>query len=165
MKEAAAMNIATHYRNDTTTPMGCASVEQDAAADEFSVVPLKQLLSDSVRCGSGVWWAAMARQVEAMDEALQYHRAATEGGHGLHAEVLLQAPRLAPRLTQLDEEHSLLAEHVLALRGAIADAAGQPGAHPDVIASAEDVIDQIRSHQSRAYNVVLDATNVDIGGE
>lgn len=159
------MSIATMIVNDTNPMMGSGRIDSDTAADEFSVAPLEELLTDTVRAGSGVWWAAMARQIEVVGEALQYHRAATEGGHGLHAEVLLEAPRLAQRLGRLDEEHADLAEQIVALRGAIAEAAGQPGAHSVVIASALVTVARIRSHQSLAYNVVLDATNVDLGGE
>ncbi|MBI1376284.1 MAG: hypothetical protein GC157_02195 [Frankiales bacterium] len=130
-------------------------------AEERELTRLEELLVD--RSGSGMWWSAMARRVEATIDAIWADRAAPEGTMALHEEIKAEQPRLAPVLARLEADRLALVDEFTALRMLVSQSVGESGGVARVIAATTEVIALFRSYQRRARAVVYDAYCVDLG--
>ena len=147
----------------TTTGPLAATPDQlvGSLAEERELNRLEELLVD--RSGSGLWWSAMARRVEATIDAIWAERTAPEGTMSLHAEITAEEPRLVPALARLEADRLALVEEFTSLRMLVSASVGEPGGVARVIAATTEVIALFRSYQRRARAVVYDAYYVDLG--
>jgi len=110
--------------------------------------------------GMPTWPAYVRSELERLSDALDHHVSAVEAPDGLLAEMLQTAPRLAPRIDRVRDEHP-------ALRTMVDDtiALADSGAEPDDVRAAivETLIAVVR-HRQHGADLVFDAYNVDIGG-
>jgi hypothetical protein len=111
------------------------------------------------------WWVELAGHLDRLDDGLALHRADVEGPGGLHAQVLADAPRVAPAVARLEIEHDRLSSQIRDVRLRVGAISGDPEAVPEAIESTRDLLARLRRHQSDADDLVHEAYRVDIGGE
>jgi len=108
------------------------------------------------------WRVQLRGLLDPVRKAFAEHRAATEGAHGLYAEVVHDAPRLAHTVDGLVAEHHAL------------DTAMAKLAHwtDEVSADAEairrgalEVLGELSRHRQHDADLVYEAYTTDIGGE
>jgi hypothetical protein len=114
---------------------------------------------------SAVWWVELVAYLDRLDDALALHRADVEGPGGLHAQVLADAPRVAPAVARLEIEHDRLSVQIRDARLRVGAIAGDPEAADEAIAITGELVARLRRHQSDADDLVHEAYRVDIGGE
>lgn len=112
-----------------------------------------------------VWWVELAGHLDRLDDALALHRADVEGPGGLHAQVLSDAPRVAPAVARLEIEHDRLSVAIRDVRLQVGSISGDPDAVPQAIEATRALVGRLRQHQAEADDLVHEAYRVDIGGE
>jgi len=108
------------------------------------------------------WRSQLRGLLDPVRKAFAEHRAATEGDHGLYAEVVNDAPRLARTVDGLVAEHHAL-DSAMARLARWAD---------EVSADAEairrgglEVLGELSRHRQHDADLVYEAYSTDIGGE
>ncbi|WP_213453644.1 hemerythrin domain-containing protein [Rhizomonospora bruguierae] len=100
--------------------------------------------------------------VHALRSSFADHVGATEGPDGLYAELLDQAPRLAPGVTVLVRDHARVAAAIDALAGRL-DA---PDTDPDELRRRSGrLLRWLCRHRQRGADLVYEAYDTDLGGE
>ncbi len=112
-----------------------------------------------------LWWVELVAYLDGLDDALAMHRADVEGPGGLHAQVLTDAPRVAPAVARLEIEHDRLADQIREARLRVGAISGDPDGVGEAVAATRELVQRLRRHQSDADDVVHEAYRVDIGGE
>lgn len=112
-----------------------------------------------------LWWVELVAYLDRLDDALALHRADVEGPGGLHAQVLADAPRVAPAVARLEIEHDRLASTIRDVRLQVGQMSGDPEGVPVAIGATRELVRRLRQHRSDAEDVVHEAYRVDIGGE
>ena len=112
-----------------------------------------------------IWWVELAAQLDRLDDAMAVHRADVEGPGGLHAQVLAEAPRVAPTVARLEIEHDRLAVRIRELRLLVGQRSGDPEGVAEVSAEVAELVARLRRHDADADDMVHEAYRVDIGGE
>ena len=108
------------------------------------------------------WRDHLRALVRPLQEAFAAHRAATEGDHGLYAEVVLDAPRLANTVDGLVAEHHVIGSAMERLAAVASEVS------PDAEAlrrEAIEVLDGLAQHGQRDSDLVYEAYATDLGGE
>jgi len=141
----------------------------DSAPEAMHAITLADLdqiqlhLSDPEH--NALWWVTLTQQVDAFDDHLARHRADVEGSGGLHAQVLTDAPRMAPQIARLEIEHDRLGDLIRQIRIRVGELAGDPAATDEAIALVSDLVQRLRRHDEAAESLLHEAYRVDIGGE
>jgi hypothetical protein len=105
------------------------------------------------------WWAQLRGLLRPLRTAFAQHRALTEGTHGIYAEVVNDAPRLARTVDDLVAEHRHLDEAMRRLAHEVSNDA-------DVLRErAMEVLDRLDRHRQHDADLVYEAYATDIGGE
>ena len=112
-----------------------------------------------------LWWVELVGHLDRLDDALAMHRADVEGPGGLHAQVLSDAPRVAPAVARLEIEHDRLADQIREARLRVGAISGDPEGVDEAITATRELVQRLRRHQSDADDLVHEAYRVDIGGE
>lgn len=134
------------------TPMSVADLDR-----------IDALLADSDH--GALWWVALVQEVDRLDDALALHRADVEGPGGFHAQVLSDAPRVAPAVAHLEIEHDRLGATIRETRQRVGEISGDPAAVAEAIELVSELINRLRGHQGAADEVFHQAYRIDIGGE
>jgi hypothetical protein len=130
-------------------------------------IPLGETIRDLARSLVGPaepdsWPEHVRAMLRPLQEAFAAHRAATEGDHGLYAEVVLEAPRLANAVDGLVAEHYQIGSAMERL----AAVASEVSADADLLRrEAMEVLDGLAQHRQRDSDLVYEAYATDIGGE
>lgn len=112
-----------------------------------------------------LWWVELVAYLDRLDDELAIHRADVEGPGGLHAQVLTDAPRVAPAVARLEIEHDRLATQIREVRLRVGGMSGDPEGVDEAIGATRELVRRLRRHQSDADDLVHEAYRVDIGGE
>lgn len=112
-----------------------------------------------------LWWVELVSYLDRLDDALATHRADVEGPGGLHAQVLNDAPRVAPAVARLEIEHDRLADQIREVRLRVGVISGDPEGVPEAVEATRQLVLRLRRHQVEAEDLVHEAYRVDIGGE
>ena len=104
----------------------------------------------------------LADVLRAVVAAFTEHRNATEGEHGLYADVVHDAPRLARTVDGLVAEHTELGTAMASLVHAMEC----PETNADTLREdARRILDDLARHRQRDADLVYEAYTADIGGE
>jgi hypothetical protein len=129
--------------------------------------PLGETIRDLARTLVGPaepdsWQEHLRTMLRPLQEAFAAHRAATEGDHGLYAELVFDAPRLANTVDGLVAEHHQIGSAMERL----AAVASEVSADAEVLRrEAMEVLDGLAQHRQRDSDLVYEAYTTDIGGE
>ena len=128
------------------------------------LVSLESAIAAPTGAGRVAWAERVAKELGRVDDELDAHVAATEGADGLYAEILVDAPRLAPSVRRLQDEHG-------ELRAALDDTNGRvevlAGGGDDVAGAREAVLGLLGAfarHRQLGADLVYEAYETDIGG-
>jgi len=96
-----------------------------------------------------------------LERSFQAHCDEVESPEGLFSDVLARAPRLAPRVEELREDHARIAR--------LFGESGRPGTYDyeDLVALRHQLVELlgvIGAHRRAGADLVFEAFNVDIGG-
>jgi hypothetical protein len=152
------MSMAADH--ELVSPGRDAMPTHDPLTEERALTRVNDLLV--LRDDTGTWWAAIARSVDDLIDAMWAHRALAEGGDGLRG-ILEEHPRLAFQVKSLERDHAELGDELGQLRSLIGASMGRPGGVAAVLAAATEVVARIRGHQRRARNLVVEAYQRDLG--
>ena len=114
---------------------------------------------------TALWWVELAGNLDRLDDAFAAHRADVEGAGGWHAQVLHDAPRVAPLVARLEIDHDRLSNRIREARSRIGELAGDPAGAAEAIGLARDILERLRCHEEDARDLVHEAYRVDLGGE
>jgi hypothetical protein len=111
--------------------------------------------------GDPAWRPAMSHAVAQFKEAFAEHVEVTEGPSGFYAEVLDDAPRLAPYLNDLVGHHRSVWTALDELEGRLEER------HPPeaVRWQADRLIREVWQHRQRGADLLHEAYETDLGGE
>lgn len=130
-------------------------------------IPLGETIRDLARTLIGPaepdsWQEHVRALLRPLQEAFAAHRAATEGDHGLYAELVFDAPRLANTVDGLVAEHHQIGSAMERL----AAVASEVSADAEVLRrDVMEVLDGLAQHRQRDSDLVYEAYTTDIGGE
>ncbi|HEU4916085.1 MAG TPA: hypothetical protein VFV13_05925 [Acidimicrobiia bacterium] len=96
-------------------------------------------------------------------KALDLHIEEVEGSHGLLAEIVAVAPRLAPSTEDLREDHLALLEAWLRAEAAVRLARGGTTTVSSVRRHVTTLLGRLTRHRQAGADLVFEAYNVDIG--
>lgn len=147
--------------NARSTPGGPPTVRPTITTAELDRIEVHLAEPDP----GALWWVELVGYLDRLDDALAVHRADVEGPGGLHAQVLTDAPRVAPAVARLEIEHDHLADRIREVRLRVGAMSGDPEGVDEAIESTRELVARLRSHQTAADDVVHEAYRVDIGGE
>ncbi|WP_433610508.1 hypothetical protein ACQP2P_41460 [Dactylosporangium sp. CA-139114] len=111
--------------------------------------------------GDPAFETRVSRAVAQLKEAFAVHVEETEGPGGLYAEMLDDAPRLAPYLSTLVGDHRSVWSALDELEGRLS------GRHPAeaVRRDADRLIREVWQHRQRGADLLHEAYETDLGGE
>jgi hypothetical protein len=111
----------------------------------------------SQAAGEAGWVRDVAAQLVDVRAALLDHIQVTEGSSGCYAQLLRDAPRLAPGIQELVTEHA-------ALIAALDDA--RPADDPQRLhAAVACLVDRLSQHRQHGADLIYEAYGIDVGGE
>ena len=103
------------------------------------------------------WTSKIVAGLAALREEMRAHVRDTEGPSGTYAKVLRDAPRLAPGIQALVDDH----------RAILAALEATPPAEPVDVdrlrAWADEIVEDISSHRQRGANLIYEAYLTDLG--
>jgi hypothetical protein len=103
------------------------------------------------------WTSKIVAGVAALREEMRAHVRDTEGPGGAYAKVLRDAPRLAPGIQALVDDHrAILAELESTPPAALVDV-------DRLRAWVEDIVNDVSSHRQRGANLLYEAYLTDLG--
>lgn len=103
------------------------------------------------------WTRSVVAHLATLREEMRAHVRDTEGPAGAYAKVLRDAPRLAPGVQALVDDHrAILAALDSAPASALVDV-------DRLRAWAEDIVDDVSSHRQRGANLLYEAYLTDLG--
>jgi len=102
------------------------------------------------------WTHRVAAGVQALREELLAHVRDTEGPGGAYAKVLRDAPRLAPGIQALVDDHRVML-------AALATPPAEPVDVDRLQAWARDIVEDVSSHRQRGANLLYEAYCTDLG--
>jgi len=112
------------------------------------------------------WWRHVGDELHVLREALCDHIHTVEAENGLMAEILEEAPRLAPIVGDLKDEHGELCEGVDLALDLVTSQLVEP--QPDQVDEIRDMVVSLlvllTKHRQRGADLVYEAYDVDIGG-
>ncbi len=128
-------------------------------------VELKQAMSDLELAAAGaagdpMWITGLRDALGELREAFGAHVEEVEGDEGLLADLVVDAPRLAPRVQRLSDEHGPLGERIDACAAMLDD----PDPH-EIRGEVLDLLVALVRHRHTGADLVYEAYNVDIGGQ
>lgn len=112
--------------------------------------------------GEPGWRARVSTRLHALRGAFAEHIVVTEGGDGLYAELLDDAPRLSHQVHVLIREHAAIGATMTTLQRRV-DA--PESAVDDLRAWSGDLLRELSRHRQRGADLVYEAYETDIGGE
>lgn len=138
---------------------------------------LLQLMSSFQRAVAVVphnarWRNDVGERLSGLRQAFAEHVGVTEGPNGLYHELVNQAPRLAPGVHHLVQDHRELLAAMDGLEARVCSGSDQAepggGADPEVDQLrgwARQLIRELYEHRQRGADLVYEAYSTDIGGE
>jgi predicted NBD/HSP70 family sugar kinase len=128
-------------------------------------IELKQAMSATeiaaaAAAGDPTWRGDLRAALDDLRRSWDHHVEEVEGPDGLLPELVGKAPRLAPKVARLDDEHSELRTRIDETIGHL-----DAGEVADLRAEVLDVLVAIARHRQLGADLVYDAYHVDIGGE
>jgi hypothetical protein len=111
--------------------------------------------------GDPAWRPGVSRAVAQLKAAFAEHVEVTEGPCGLYAGVLNDAPRLAPYLNDLVDDHESVRSALDELEGRLDEA----HSHESVRWQADRLIREVWQHRQRGADFLYEAYETDLGGE
>ena len=111
--------------------------------------------------GDPAWRPKMSRAVAQLKAEFAEHVEVTEGPCGLYAEVLDDAPRLAPYLNDLVGHHRSVWSALDELEGRLEE----PHSPESVRRHADQLIREVWQHRQRGADLLYEAYITDLGGE
>jgi hypothetical protein len=111
--------------------------------------------------GDPAWRPKMSRAVAEFKAEFAEHVEVTEGPAGLYAEVLDDAPRLAPYLNDLVGHHRSVWSALDELEGRLEE----PHSPESVRRHADQLIREVWHHHQRGTDLLYEAYTTDLGGE
>lgn len=150
--------------NEPSAPDPAVESEALGAARERRV-ELKQAMSDlelaaAGAAGDAAWTDGLRSALEEVGNSLVAHVEEVEADDGLLADLIADAPRLAPRVQRLRDEHPQLAEQLERCRALLED----PDPH-EIRRAVLDLLVAFVHHRHAGADLVYEAYNVDIGGQ
>lgn len=110
--------------------------------------------------GDAAWIDGLRAALDGMDEALAAHVDEVDAEAGLLADLIADAPRLAPRVQRLRDEHPQLEARVRACRAML----DEPDPH-EIRREVLDLLVALARHRHTGADLVYEAYHVDIGGQ
>jgi hypothetical protein len=147
----------------TTTP-DLSGLRQRRAHLSRATEIVVRALASSATSGAGPPAAELVAAVGELAHTWQLHVERSEDGDGLLAQVILDAPRVAPIVARIRREHRQIAaelEQVTATLALARSAAEREAGE----AAVRAVLDQVARHRGAAGDLVHEAYHIDIGGE
>lgn len=135
--------------------------ELHASADAFS-----QALSQPYQGREAEWLRVSNQALRLLRQDIEEHVATTEGGSGIHQEIMELAPRLANMISRLSADHEVLLDRTSTMVAMFQSALTTP---IDLVVAAlrEEgtvVVDLLTRHRQRGADLVYEAYAFDIGG-
>jgi len=152
---------------DPITPpqdSGLDAVRQARAELVESMGILEAALAAPASAGAGTWAARVDAALARLAADFREHVALTESPHGLHADIVAMAPRLAGGVRALADEHGPIGEMVDDLRTELS-AEPEPDGVEATRETATDLLSRLARHRQRGADLIYDAFESDIGGE
>jgi len=125
---------------------------------------VERALTGAATGGAQSSTAELAAAVEELLRTWQLHVQRSEDAGGLLAQVILDVPRVAPKVARIRREHRHIAAELAQLAAALAEAES-PDGYQGCRDAVRAVLDQVAQHRSLAGDLVHEAYHVDIGGE
>jgi len=147
-----------------TTAPDLSGVRRRRAQLSSGAAVVERALAGAVTSGAQSSTTELAAAVTALAATWQVHVQRSEAGDGLLAQVILDVPRVAPKVARIRREHRQIAAELARLSAALAEP-GTPDGHEGCRAAVRTVLDQIARHRGAAGDLVHEAYHVDIGGE
>jgi hypothetical protein len=144
----------------SATPFPTAATLSDQITAAIPLGDSIRALTASVKADPS-WRAQLRGLLSPLRTAFAQHRALTEGAHGIYAEVVHDAPRLARTVDDLVAEHRHLDEAMRRLAHVASDTDDTDGLRR----RAMDVLDRLDRHRQHDSDLVHEAYSTDIGGE
>ncbi|MGI5245283.1 hemerythrin domain-containing protein [Dactylosporangium sp. CA-139066] len=122
-----------------------------------------QRMEDAIQApvSDPAWRPTMSRAVAQLKAAFAEHVEETEGPAGLYAEVLDDAPRLAPYLNDLVGDH----RSVWTALDELEDRLEERDPAESVRWQADRLIREVWQHRQRGADLLYEAYETDLGGE
>jgi hypothetical protein len=111
--------------------------------------------------GDPAWGTAMSRAVAQLKAAFAEHVEETEGPSGYYAEVLDDAPHVAPYLNDLVGHHRSVWTALDELQGRLEE----PNSPEAVRWHADRLIREVWQHRQKGADLLYEAYETDLGGE
>ena len=106
----------------------------------------------------GQWRDELGVKLAALDQALDWHIAATEGEDGLLAEIAAAAPRFADRVERARRDHERLRAGIEQASDAMKAGAAVDELRDQVVVLLSELV----RHRQRGSDLVFDAYNIHI---
>lgn len=141
-----------------------AGVRTQRASLRQAFTALEQALAAPLSGRPEQWQEQVTACLEQMRTAWTRHIAVTEGPDGLFEQIRGEAPRLAPQLRKLHQEHDGISSDLDVMRTGLAG----PGSDAELSAirtQATAVLSRVMRHRQRGADLIYEAYERDIGGE
>ena len=151
--------------SDPKTPEPVSEETQALDAARERRVELKHAMSAlelaaAGAAGDATWIDGLREALDQMNDALAHHVEEVEADEGLLADLIVDAPRLAPSVQRLRDEHPQLADQVRACEAML----DEPDPH-EIRQAVLELLVALARHRHAGADLVYEAYHVDIGGQ
>jgi hypothetical protein len=147
----------------TTTP-DLSGVRDRRAQLSRGAAVVERALAGSATGGAQSSPGELAAAVAELLQTWHLHVQRSEDADGLLAQVVLEVPRVAPKVARIRREHRQIAAALEQLAAALAEAR-PPDGDEECRDGVRAVLGQVAQHRGLAGDLVHEAYHVDIGGE
>jgi hypothetical protein len=117
------------------------------------------------RRGRAGWWVEVTRQLDTLAESVRTVPGDMVDLRGFTEQIRTDAPHLMGRWIRVASEQDALSDAVAEVRMLASRSAGDPAAVAGVSDAIHDLLGRLRRFQERTTDVLLDASERDMGGE
>jgi len=112
---------------------------------------------------AGRWLAGVRSELSHRRGGFARHVEITEGSGGLHEEIVRRAPRLAPMVARLQDDHAAIGRAIEERLAAIPEDAGDDERVADTREAVLALLARLTRHRQSGADLIYEAYSVDIG--
>jgi hypothetical protein len=130
-----------------------------------ALVQVERAISGPAAGRLPTWTGDLSKRLAALRDSIDEHIEVTERPDGLYEEILQRAPRLAPQVDRLREEHAGLRDATAALMERLhSTSIGEGWTLEQARDDVQRLLGRIVRHRQQGADLVWEAYNLDIGG-
>ncbi|MFB3737965.1 MAG: hemerythrin domain-containing protein [Candidatus Velamenicoccus archaeovorus] len=151
--------------NDRTPSPAFEEARRRRADLHQALVALEESISSPASGRLEQWTADVTKHLNELVQTLREHVETTERVGGLYDDIRMRAPRLAPSISRLQEEHPELVQATMELvRRFESTPVGGDWELRDARDDVQRVLGKLVRHRQQGADLVWEAYNLDIGG-